>query len=647
MAIYHYQMKTVKRSQGRSATAAAAYRSGERILDERTGLEHDYSKRTGVMLAEVILPDGGTVEREVLWNAAEIAEKRCNSVVAREFVVALPHELSRDQQQDLVIEYAKGLSSRTGWAIDVAVHAPGKEGDLRNVHAHLLCSTRSVQREASNLIVMGPKTQEWDNRSSGSELLRSERSEWEHCVNRSLERAHCVERVDCRSHAEKGSELLPQIHLGPTVMGMERKGIETERGDEHRRIAAHNAKVVELSKVREEKEQEQAFQVDLESMKTMPLAELEGVRARYEPKSVPALADEQELVKPEKERLDSHKREQRRLEAALERVHDGQRDNGFAETRFREAHPWQARLHDLGVSPHGTLFDIQEQGKALHGEKVEIEAAMMVSRVANLQSMQRIERLRGQVYSQAMQEYNKQSARYREVEAIYQPQKQAHERELKELARQERMTDLQRWRQMGVKELETEAKACSRHEVRMVALEYPEVKAAYAPLREVHYSSPEYEGFLKKEFGQYHERWEKELSEAKRDAEWSLKQAEKREAEWARSHPWKTLVYEVGLPNGEIAGIIRAREKAEQELKAAEKTLGVFRCERLKAEEKLEAAIEKVMPEAEKEASYRRERYEAIQLVLKPKQELERQQREQERQRERELRRGRGRGMER
>jgi hypothetical protein len=178
-------------------------------------------------------------------------------------------------------------------------------------------------------------------------------------------------------------------------------------------------------------------------------------------------------------------------------------------------------------------------------------------------------------------------------------------------------------------------------------LEYPEVKAAYAPLREVHYSDPDYQAFLKKEFGQYHERWEKELSTTKRDAERSLKRAEEREAEWARSHPWKTLVYEVGLPNGEIAGIIRARETAERDLKAAEKSLGVFRCERLKAEEKLEAAIDKVMPQAEKEASYRRERYEAIQQVLKPKQELERQQREQERKRERELSRGRGRGMER
>src|SRR6478609_1154505 len=169
MAIYHFQMKTVSRSQGRSATAAAAYRSGERIEDERTGLVHDYSKRSGVLMAEVVLPDGGTVEREALWNAAEGAEKRCNSVVAREFVVALPHELNREQQQDLVRVYAQGLSERTGWAVDVAVHAPGKDGDIRNVHAHLLCTTRKIDTDPDGCPVMQHKTREWDQRATGSE----------------------------------------------------------------------------------------------------------------------------------------------------------------------------------------------------------------------------------------------------------------------------------------------------------------------------------------------------------------------------------------------------------------------------------------------------------------------------------------------
>lgn len=260
MAIYHYQMKTVSRSQGRSATAAAAYRSGELIVDERTGLEHDYSRRGGVLYTEVFMPDGLPMDREALWNGAELAEKRGNSVVAREIVVALPHELTEKQQISLILEYAQGVSERTGWAVDVAVHAPGKEGDIRNVHAHLLCTTRTVSRDESGLPVMGAKTRVWDVRATGSELIKSERVEWEQQVNQALEREDYIGRVDSRSHAEKGSTSVPQVHLGPTVMGMERKGIQTERGDEHRRIAAHNGNVIELAQVRERKAQEEAVE---------------------------------------------------------------------------------------------------------------------------------------------------------------------------------------------------------------------------------------------------------------------------------------------------------------------------------------------------------------------------------------------------
>ncbi|NBX04435.1 MAG: hypothetical protein EBR02_10345, partial [Alphaproteobacteria bacterium] len=215
LAIYHFQMKTLSRSSGRSATAAAAYRAGQKIEDARTGQTFDYSKRTGVLLAEVLTPAGQPVDREQLWNVAEATEKRCNSVVAREFVVALPHELSQTQQTDLVKGYAQGLSERTRWAVDVAIHAPGKAGDLRNVHAHLLCTTRTIERDPAGCPVAGSKTRDWDIRSSGSELLRSERAEWERCVNQSLEQANRMERVDCRSHAEKQTGLEPQIHIGP------------------------------------------------------------------------------------------------------------------------------------------------------------------------------------------------------------------------------------------------------------------------------------------------------------------------------------------------------------------------------------------------------------------------------------------------
>src|SRR4051812_29913947 len=98
MAIYHYSLKTISRSTGRSSVAAAAYRSGEKLVDERTGTIYDYTRRDGVLHAEVFLPDGQTVEREALWNLAETAEKRKDAKVAREIVVALPHELSQSDQ---------------------------------------------------------------------------------------------------------------------------------------------------------------------------------------------------------------------------------------------------------------------------------------------------------------------------------------------------------------------------------------------------------------------------------------------------------------------------------------------------------------------------------------------------------------------
>lgn len=162
MAIYHFSVKTVSRGQGRSAVAAAAYRAGEKLVDRQTGELYDYERRSGVLYSEVFLPDGGTMEREDLWNMAEAAEKRKDARVAREIVVALPHELNQEQQWRLVREYAKELSEREGWGVDAAMHAPGRAGDQRNVHAHLLCTTRTVERDSSSMPVMGSKTKEWD-----------------------------------------------------------------------------------------------------------------------------------------------------------------------------------------------------------------------------------------------------------------------------------------------------------------------------------------------------------------------------------------------------------------------------------------------------------------------------------------------------
>ena len=135
MAIFHLSVKTISRSAGRSATAAAAYRAGVKISDERTGVMHDYTRKGGVESADLVLPAGApewAADRGLLWNAAEQAETRKNSTVAREFEIALPEEVSAADRQRLAHELAREIVERHGCAADVAIHAPGADGDQRN-----------------------------------------------------------------------------------------------------------------------------------------------------------------------------------------------------------------------------------------------------------------------------------------------------------------------------------------------------------------------------------------------------------------------------------------------------------------------------------------------------------------------------------
>lgn len=261
MAIFHLSVKTISRGAGRSATAAIAYRSGEKVMDERTGLVHDYTRRRGVEHTEIFLPENAPAwasQREQLWNAAELAEKRKNSTVAREFEVALPAELNREQRLELVREFSRDLVQRHGMAVDVAIHEPGKEGDHRNHHAHILCSTRRLTPEGFK-----DKTRELDDQKSGE--VSHWRERWAEMSNRHLENAGRQERIDHRSleaqraaAIERGDteqaaklERLPTVHLGPNVVQMEQRGIRTERGDKGRDIAQRNAQIINLAEVRQ------------------------------------------------------------------------------------------------------------------------------------------------------------------------------------------------------------------------------------------------------------------------------------------------------------------------------------------------------------------------------------------------------------
>lgn len=225
MAIYHLSVKTIGRSAGRTATAAAAYRAGAEITDERTGEVHDYRRKRDVESATLIVPENApewASDRAALWNAAEQSETRKNSTVAREFEIALPSELSADERQTLAHAFAREIVARHGCAADVAIHAPGREGDHRNHHAHILCTTRRLTPDG-----FGEKCRELDDRKT--KAVDGWRERFADLQNEHLERVGMAERVDHRSLKEQGIERAPTRHLGPAATGYERRTGEVSR----------------------------------------------------------------------------------------------------------------------------------------------------------------------------------------------------------------------------------------------------------------------------------------------------------------------------------------------------------------------------------------------------------------------------------
>lgn len=251
MASYHLSVKSVSRATGRSAPAAAAYRTATRIENERDGLVHDYTRRAGVDAAFLVLPEGvvWAEDRAALWNAAESAEKRKDAKVAREYELALPHELGREERQQLAGDFAREVVARFGVAADVAIHEPHREGDQRNWHAHILTTTRVVSAEG-----LGAKTRELDVVQTSRPAVEALRDLWEHQVNRALTRAQVAERVEHRSFARQGADLVAEQHMGPAATAMERRA-ERERVqaveqalEPVTRIGQHNAEVRERNR---------------------------------------------------------------------------------------------------------------------------------------------------------------------------------------------------------------------------------------------------------------------------------------------------------------------------------------------------------------------------------------------------------------
>jgi ATP-dependent exoDNAse (exonuclease V) alpha subunit len=254
VAIYHLTVKCMSRSRGQSATAAAAYRSASRIRDERTGELHDYSRKGGVLHRELVVPAGAPAwarHRERLWNAAEAAERRRNSTVAREFEIALPSELAPKARAQLAVDFARAIATRHHCAVDVSVHRPGRGGDTRNHHAHLLCTTRRLTSDGFK-----DKTRELDDAKTGEVAYWRER--WAVLTNERLKERGLTIRVDHRTLEAQGIEREPTVHKGPLLTNLERRGIparvlrrlEEERAQE---VQARLQRAAELGRLERER----------------------------------------------------------------------------------------------------------------------------------------------------------------------------------------------------------------------------------------------------------------------------------------------------------------------------------------------------------------------------------------------------------
>ena len=251
MAIYHLSMKPVSRATGRSAVASMAYRAGEKLTNERDGITHDYTAKQGVGHAEIVLPEGVNADwardRSDLWNAAEFAEKRKDARVAREFEIALPHELSAEERLEATREFAQDLANRYGAAVDFAIHAPHDASDVRNHHAHVMMTTRQVgesglgdktylERENKWLLLNGLATTDMQ--------LRDIRQTWEEIANERLAMAGLDIRIDHRSHMERGLEISPTEHMGVHATQMARRGLDVARTRLDEEAAQRNADLI-------------------------------------------------------------------------------------------------------------------------------------------------------------------------------------------------------------------------------------------------------------------------------------------------------------------------------------------------------------------------------------------------------------------
>ena len=264
IALFHFHVTQIKRSAGQSAVAAAAYRAGEKLHSEYYGEDSDYTRKSGVICSEILLPSHAPPEyadRETLWNAVEKAERGKKAQLAYSFDIALQNEFSMQENIDLARQFLSDNFVNRSMLADFAVHQPDKEdGGISNPHFHVMCPIRPIEPdgrwgskqrreyvldehgerirdEAENYVFNAVPTTDWGS----PDTLEHWRQAWADLCNQKFAENELDCRIDHRSYERQGIDQLPTVHEGVTVRAMEAKGIRTDKGDLNRFIRKTNA----------------------------------------------------------------------------------------------------------------------------------------------------------------------------------------------------------------------------------------------------------------------------------------------------------------------------------------------------------------------------------------------------------------------
>jgi hypothetical protein len=278
MAIYHFSIKPISRGDGRSAVAAAAYRSAQILDDHRYGKVQDYARKSGVELSQIYAPADTApdlLDRNKLWNTVEKSENRKDACLAREFEIAFPNELNEQQRKAMLDELCKQIVNKYAVVVDASIHAPHTEvgSDERNYHAHIMFTTRAI--DPTSGLFASKKYRDF-NKDLGSQTTKQWREDFALLANKHLELGGFESRVDHRSLKDQGSDLEPTIHEGPEVTQLRRRGIDTDISIKNDAISKRNKELKNIRQQLKQLENEiRAFKLETNELEKQKLEQVQ------------------------------------------------------------------------------------------------------------------------------------------------------------------------------------------------------------------------------------------------------------------------------------------------------------------------------------------------------------------------------------